>query len=128
EVDPNAPGTVYALDPCCQEMYRSTDGGASWAGTLQREASGLIVRGLRLNVNAFAIDPRNRRTLYIGGSFVQSGQPSGGRGVLNSADAVSSWILVNAGLPDTSDGFSTSLAIDPQNPSTLYMGTLKIAP
>jgi photosystem II stability/assembly factor-like uncharacterized protein len=125
EIDPQAPGTIYVSDTCCQEIYRSTDGGATWAGTLARDSSGLIVRGVRLNINAFAIDPRNPRTLYATGSFGQSGQPAGGRGAFKSADGGASWTLVNAGLPDASNccGSSASLAIDPQNPLTLYVGT-----
>jgi len=126
-VDPQS-SAVYVVDAGWQDLFKSTDGGASWAGTLAREPSGLVVRGARLNTNALAIDPRNPRTLYVAGSYIQSGQPSGGTGVIKSTDGGTSWNVMSSGLPSpSSSNFGvvfTSLAIDPQNTGTVYAGNL----
>jgi photosystem II stability/assembly factor-like uncharacterized protein len=127
-LDPQSSGTLYIVDAGWQDIFKSADGGASWAGTLAREPGGLVVRGARLNTNALAIDPRNPRTFYVAGSYIQSGQPSGGIGVIKSTDAGVSWSVMSSGLPaPSSSSFGvvfTSLAIDPQNPGTVYAGTL----
>jgi photosystem II stability/assembly factor-like uncharacterized protein len=117
-LDPQASGTIYIVDAGWQDIFKSTDGGASWAPTLAREPGGLVVRGARLNTNALAIDPRNPRTLYVAGSYGQSGQGSG-TGVIKSTDGGVSWTEVDSGLP----GYVNALAIDPQNSGTLYAGS-----
>jgi photosystem II stability/assembly factor-like uncharacterized protein len=55
-------------------------------------------------------DPRNQGTLYA----------SGWSGILKSTDGGASWRGVNSGLPG--GNCCGSLAIDPQNPNTIYAG------
>ena len=124
-LDPQNSNTIYIVDAGWQDLFKSTDGGATWAGTLAREPGGLVVRGARLNTNALVIDPRNPRTLYVAGSYGQSGQGSG-TGVIKSTDAGTNWSVTSSGLPGASNATGiviTSLAIDPQNSATVYAGT-----
>jgi len=113
-IDPSTPSTLYAgafadyLVGGGGNVYKSTDGGASWAGT------GLA----SLSVWALAIDPSTPSTLYAGGGLSPGGRD--GR-VFKSTNAGATWATANTGL-DTSRAVS-SLAIDPSRPSTLYAGT-----
>ena len=114
------------------QIFKSTDGGANWDTPLAREASGLVVKGARLNSfpgNALAIDPRNPRTVYVGGTYFTSVQKDAGIGVLKSLDGGATWSGVSSGLPSPNpasnqgnSAFVNTLAIDPQNPSTVYAG------
>jgi photosystem II stability/assembly factor-like uncharacterized protein len=116
EIDPQS--TIYAVDVCCVNIFKSSDGGSNW--TAVYDAS----RGARLYARALAIDPRNPRTVYAAGSFNQAGScPECGNGVFQSTDGGVHWSAVNSGLPAGSgDVVVTTLAIDAQNPSTVYAG------
>ena len=137
-IDPSNTSTLYAG---CQGtnlnggggLFKSTDGGATWNAA----SSGLpAVQAFptepwppNVRVNALAIDPvhpgsrgalRHRmareRTLYaaIGANV------SYGGGLFQSTDGAASWNAVNSGLPDSL--FINAVAVDPQNPNTLYVG------
>jgi photosystem II stability/assembly factor-like uncharacterized protein len=75
-------------------LYKSVDGGSTWPFSYQ-----WIIGP----VNALAIDPTNRTTLY-------AGVPEG---LFRSVDGGSNWN--NLGLMDV-----TSLALDPGDPNTIY--------
>jgi photosystem II stability/assembly factor-like uncharacterized protein len=115
---------LYLVDGCCQDTYKSTDGGASWTPGLGRDANGIVVRGARLNTNALAVDPQNSSTLYVAGSYIQSGQPSGGAGVIKSTDGGATWSVMSSGLPTVANQevLMTSIAIDPRNSGAVYAG------
>lgn len=91
-------------------VYKTTDGGASWtvAGT------GLAGQDIR----ALLIDPDNTLRIYAasGGSALNPG------GVFVSEDGGASWNSISAGLPLTS---ATALALDSSTPATptLYAGS-----
>ena len=98
-VDPQLPHTIYA---CCHPdggvdtgLWRSTDGGDSWVD------AGL--KGLR----SFAIDPQNSATLYAATDA----------GVFKSTNQGQSWNAINSGMLGTE---VYVLAIDPQDPNTVY--------
>lgn len=99
----------------------ATDSGTTWTA---------IGAGLPSNPNwmgALVIDPQNPSTLYAGtsgmGSDGSCDTPCSGfhDGVFKSTDAGTTWTAVNSGLTTT---HVASLAIDPQNPSRLYAGTI----
>jgi photosystem II stability/assembly factor-like uncharacterized protein len=116
-LDPENPATVYVGTAADEGgVFKSTDGGATWVA----ESSGLKWRvqvrnangttgqiTVTVGVNALAIDPGHRATLYAG---------TGG-GVYTSTDAGKSWRTLNTGL---SVHDVRALALDA---GTLYAGT-----
>jgi photosystem II stability/assembly factor-like uncharacterized protein len=137
-VDPRNPGTIYASGMV--GLFKSTDGGASWAtvgtsglrnlavdpqksdtlyavsdgrGILKSTDGGTSWRAVLADATGWvAVTPAadGASTVYAGGSSL---------GVWKSLDGGSSWTLANSGLIGTS---VDSLAIDPQDPQTLYAG------
>ncbi len=115
---PGLPGFVYALasDPEYENalwaatdkgLYQSSDGGEQW-GSVQSLA------GAR--VTALTFSPADPKMLYV---YVPD------RGLLTSRDGMASFEKLEPGLPkDASIGY---LAIDPQNPSTIYAATYNAA-
>ena len=105
---------IGSYDPDGAKIFKSTDGGARW---------NVANSGLEGNsVSALAIDPQNTSTLYA----ASNGYDSSGRfisGVFKSIDGGANWDPnpVAAGLPDRLS--VNILALDGQNPSTLYAGT-----
>jgi photosystem II stability/assembly factor-like uncharacterized protein len=123
-IDPQSPDTVYA-GIGYGGVFKSTDGGASWSAV----SSGLPttpngVAACVPNSNAYVavtilvIDPQNPSTL-----FAQTGGPGSisckAAGIYKSTDGGTTWSAANSGF-----GFPgpvvTTLAIDPQNSSTVY--------
>jgi hypothetical protein len=105
-VDPQDSQTVYAATNG-QGVFKSTDGGATWlainAGLTNLVTS--LSRGLW-------IDPRDSQVLYAGTRG----------GVFQSSNGGASWAPINDGLGDLN---ILALAMDPQDPDTLYAGTLR---
>ncbi len=101
-IDPEDPDLMYTatkngqnkgfcernLDSFCGTVMRSSDGGFSWSE---------ITEGLPVHAEYYmvAIDPRDRRVLYLSSS----------RGVWVSPDRGESWTLMNDGLPDIVEFF-----------------------
>jgi hypothetical protein len=117
-IDPQNPKTVYA--GANGEIFKSTDAGMSWT------AAGSGLPAIRNWISALIIDPENPNTLYAGTSGAPVGEcsiPCGdfNDGVFRSTDAGATWVAVKAGLTTP---HVSSLAIDPQNPSRLYAGTI----
>jgi len=102
-VDPQNPNTLYAA--ASLGLFKSIDGGANW-----RRSAGLEP----VWVTSILVDPQNSNNLYA---------TSWAR-VFKSKDAGTSWNAMNF-QPATGSlnhpGFFV-LAIDPQNPATLYAG------
>jgi photosystem II stability/assembly factor-like uncharacterized protein len=120
-IDPQDTSTLYA-GTFGAGVFKSTDGGASWSSV----SSGLPLNCTFIGVKYLAIDPQNPSTLYVyerNDCF-----PSTYPGVYKSTDGGASWSAgaVNFGMPTPPNGayvLVNALAIDPQNPSTLYAGT-----
>lgn len=88
-------------------IYRSDDGGKSWKnmGLKNSEHIGRIV-----------IDPRDSNVVYVAAQGPLWG-PGGDRGLFKTTDGGKSWKKV---LEISENTGVTDIAIDPQNPDTLY--------
>ena len=101
-IDPSNPQVILA-GTRFSEIFRSTDGGASWTPQTLGGA------GLTLETTAFARDPGNPQRVYAASS----------RGLLLSLNGGESWgFFGNAGIS------FFSVAVDPTAPSTLYAGNV----
>ena len=101
-VDPQNSANVYVA--AGGRVFRSTDGGRSWAGGLQ----------LDLRIDALAVDPHRPSILYAGT----------GSGVFKSVDAGRSWVPSGLGFPQPGgyrgEGNVSSLVVDPTDSSVVY--------
>lgn len=130
-MDPNNPQVIYAgtgegvfanHSRYGLGLYKSTDGGDTWAHLAQETFAGRCF-------SKIIVDPSNSQVLYASitraGGFpamaAAKNHPgaAGPRGVFRSSDGGETWLLL-PGLPDLC---ITDLAMDPQNPSTLYAAT-----
>jgi photosystem II stability/assembly factor-like uncharacterized protein len=107
-VHPTRRGTAYA--GTTQGIFRTADGGAHWL-PVSPALDELLVYTL-------AFSPASPRTLFAGTSLGPQGVRTGG--VFKSTDASSTWRFSSAGLRALS---ANILAIDPKNPSNLWLGT-----
>jgi photosystem II stability/assembly factor-like uncharacterized protein len=109
---PGAPATIYVaaaplffgLEEAGGGVFKSTDGGATWAAA----SSGLERSGF---LSDLAIDPQTPATLYA----------AAGNRVFKSVDGAASWIDSGAGLRPGAT--VNTVVVDPVQPSTLYAGT-----
>lgn len=87
-------------------IYRSTDGGATWAPANDASIA-------NLGFASIAVNPADPQIVYAG-SY-------GGGGIFKTTDGGTSWSPVNSGL---APGYSIyrALAIDPDSPETIYAG------
>ena len=113
-VDPSAPETVYAgsghAGMLVGTVFKSTNGGGIWAPA----NTGLP----DVFVRALVIDPQTTSTIYAGTSGAFIGPVFSG--MFKSIDGGMNWTpLATTPAP----GSVTSVALDPQNPTTVYVGT-----
>jgi hypothetical protein len=121
-IDPSNPSTVYV--GCTGPMstggggvFKSTDRGATWsAASVDLPVDQTVPSSPNIRIQALLIDPKNPSTLYA-----LSAYPAGiFGGIFKSTDGAATWSSAYSGLPGNLIPFN-SLAIDPQNPSTLYV-------
>jgi photosystem II stability/assembly factor-like uncharacterized protein len=100
--------TVYATELCCG-LVKTTDGGKSWERDWAFTAADPL---------ALAIDPSNPSVLYAGDAGPNR------FGLIKSTDGGKTWTCQVGPCPNSSwtGGIVLSLAIDPFNPSTLFIG------
>lgn len=104
-IDPSVPSTLYAATE--GSLYKSTDSGATW-NHLAGGPNGDIVSGVEIASSS---------TIYVSTYY---------SGVWKTVNGGTTWNQVNNGYPTR--GFqqypeaATSLSIDPNSPSTLYVG------
>jgi len=122
-IDPVNSSTLYA--GTSQGIFKSTDGGTSWNSA----NSGIPVLtdnvpALPYSVPCLAIDPLNPSTLYAveNGYAVAPDTVIVAGGLFKSADGGGSWNPLNLGLPPNSS--IDAVAVNPQNPSTLYVASI----
>jgi photosystem II stability/assembly factor-like uncharacterized protein len=100
-----APDSAVYLGLDGGEIWRTTDGGASWTRPSSQ----------RLAVHQFAFDPGSPPTLYAA---------SWDSGVLRSTDRGGSWTDISKGLAGPHAAYQvSSVAVVPDSPSTLLAGT-----
>jgi len=103
---PSNPDRMYLSSSNALPIY-SNDGGASWSKCGDSRAySGFSVSNTR-----FAVHPSDSNTVFLG---------STGYGILKSNDGCHSWKFSNSGLDSLS---VNTIAIDPNNPDIVYIGT-----
>lgn len=111
-VPSTSPNTVYAA-ASGGGFSRSLDGGATWTNQL--------LPGLPQSIS-IAVDPTDSQVVYAGTFF---------QGVFKSIDGGNTWTQSNNGLgsqitnfsPNQSGAVVFSIAIDPTNRNTIYLGT-----
>jgi photosystem II stability/assembly factor-like uncharacterized protein len=107
----NDESSVFVCDHDKPGIYRSTDGGATWAA-INAGLGTIHLNFLRTDViSSLIIDPHDTGTLYAATSQ---------NGVFRSRDAGGSWQALNSGLTVLA---VHALALDPQDRSKLYAGT-----
>jgi photosystem II stability/assembly factor-like uncharacterized protein len=105
-IDPATPSTVYAAADWAG-VLKSTDGGATW----QQTAPGPFM------TQSLAIDPLNPTTIYAADTFVGDEGFTWPGGVFKSIDGGDTWTVTGLAA-----GIFGGLAIDPQTPTTIYVG------
>lgn len=114
EMIPNDFNTMYAC-AASGGIFKTTDGGASWAPIFDNNSS--------LSIGDLAIAPSNSNILYCGTGEANAGGGSlcyDGAGIFRSADAGATWNY--CGLNVTRN--TGRIAIDPKNPDRLYAATM----
>ncbi len=142
-IDPLNHSTIYAADAATPGgVYKSINGGTSWTqlgtvtfgrsiavspltagllyiqtdqGLLRSVDGGASFTALPNRLGKVVFDPVSPSTLYL----LTNTFSSNPEGLLKSTDNGQTWIAVNKGLNSPQP---TALAIDPQKPSTLYLG------
>ncbi|HUL72264.1 MAG TPA: hypothetical protein VLT86_04135 [Vicinamibacterales bacterium] len=112
-VDPTDTNIIY-IGTAQGGVWKTTDGGLSWAPKTDNEIS--------LAIGSLVMDPGNHLVLYAGtgeGNF--SGDSYYGNGILKSSDGGSSWTTL-AQATFTGTRFSR-LAVTPGTPSRLFAAT-----
>ncbi|KAB8145684.1 hypothetical protein F8S13_00945 [Chloroflexia bacterium SDU3-3] len=112
---PSAPGTIYItsirtyhLQPGVVGVYRSTDGGTTWASI---STQNLII--------SLVIDPTNPQQMYAGCSlFIASSGISSGGGILRSSDGGATWEAISSGLPEKTS--IPTLLLESGTPTSIY--------
>jgi Tol biopolymer transport system component/photosystem II stability/assembly factor-like uncharacterized protein len=84
-------------------LYRTTDGGASWSAAAGATAGS--------GISAIEYAPSNPQIIYL----------ANGSAVRKTTDGGTTWKTLNTGLPTS--GSLATLAVDPQDPSTVYVGS-----
>ena len=110
-VDPRNSSTLYGTN--AHELFKSTDGGLTW----NPFGPSCLYTGI-----SFVMDPSNPSTLYVGYDASYSYCVDGG--MFKSTNGGATWNPARTGLPVSQPGRFLAgvraLAIDPNNPSTLY--------
>jgi len=108
-IAPSAPTTLYVSLRFAGThdigVYKTTDGGKTW--TLAGQSSSIW--------EILEVDPRTPDIVYASGADSWEGS-----GIFKSTDGGITWRAINTGL---SNLHVNALAIDPQTPTTLYLGT-----
>jgi photosystem II stability/assembly factor-like uncharacterized protein len=108
--NPTNPNIIY-LGAAFGGVWKSTNGGTTWANMSDYEAS--------LSSGALAIDPTNTNIIYYGtGEATYSGASYYGRGLLKSTNGGLSWVNYTSGLPSST--YCSRIVIRPNHPSEIF--------
>jgi photosystem II stability/assembly factor-like uncharacterized protein len=122
-IDPQNPDTLYVADG--SQIFKSTDGGASWNAASTGLPAPPAQSAGSINVLSVAVNPQTPDVVY---ALIYENL-FGGQGEANesyfflatSTDGAASWTL--GADPNLSAADLFSIAPDPQNAGTLYLGT-----
>jgi photosystem II stability/assembly factor-like uncharacterized protein len=114
-VDPLTPSIIYATGH--SSIFKSTDGAVSWR---------LSDSGAGPDIRTMVIDPKNPNILYVVVEGFDDAHEGPFTKLLKSIDSGTTWNPATNG-PIERD-LITSLAIDPQTPTTLYAGATPSGP
>ncbi len=106
-LNPLSPPTLFA-GSSGQGLFRSRDGGDTWAAVNNGLPQGVTV-------NSVALDQTQVGLVYVGTDA----------GVFLSKDNGDHWQRAAQGLPAGADGAVTALLLNPDDPTTLYAGTAR---
>ncbi len=124
--DPVSPSTIYAgtNGGLFAAIYKTVDAGSTWKIISDRTPLQDPTFATVPSINTIVVDPASPSTVYVG---TQSEFPPSQEGkVFKSTDGGATWLQATSGL--ATNGFIpavTALALDPQQSSTLYAGTLR---
>lgn len=111
-------------------LYKSTDGGATWAKILGDGLGNTGIDDQYTGVSEVHLDPRNPDVVYAVAwqrfrnvAVLLDGGP--GSGIHKSEDGGATWRELTKGLPEEDKG-KIGLAISPQNPDVVY-ATIELA-
>jgi photosystem II stability/assembly factor-like uncharacterized protein len=110
-LDPLVSGTIYA-GTVNSGIFKSTDGGNNWSEVFTPTTS--VELFCFQGIKEIAIDPVNPATVFA----LTGGQL--GKFVLKSTDGGAKWDIL---IPDMFAGLVGSIAISPEEPTTIYAGT-----
>lgn len=115
-LDPHDPETLWIGFLGQRAIYKSTDGGASWA----LRANGLVDEGL--TIRGFAVDPQNSNIVYAAGEVstgIQGAMFDKTRGVVyRTTDGGTHWSVFWRG-----DNLARYVWIDPRDSNVIYIST-----
>jgi photosystem II stability/assembly factor-like uncharacterized protein len=100
-----------------KDVFKSTDGGASFSDGISPPQSGCILGGFSAVSTLMAMDPVDPNTLYLG----ETEDEDGAYALLKSTDGGQNWRSIwDYGTPTPLQSDLNALAIDPVHPTTLY--------
>lgn len=102
-IAPSAPNIFYAAGHMMDGMYKSLDGGQTWASIGD-------AFGGKPSVNVMTVDPNNSQIVYV--SIVNAG-------LFRTSNGGATWQPIGQGI----NGEVKALAIDPNNQQVLYAGS-----
>lgn len=104
---------TYFMGACGGGVWKTTDGGATWACVSDGTFGG--------SIGAVAVAPSNPQVVYVGtGEKTWRGNVSSGDGLWKSSDAGASWTF--CGLPDSRH--ISRIRIHPTNPDLVYAAVM----
>lgn len=125
-IDPSQPSILYAGSEGQPfgGVLKSIDGGVTWKNVTGR--SDMSDFSGQPNVTSVVLGSPNTSIIYA--ATQDKAYNTLGKGIFKSSDAGQTWLAINDGLPSAT-GYGhhpiaiVSLAIDPNQPSTLYAGS-----
>jgi photosystem II stability/assembly factor-like uncharacterized protein len=114
-VDPNDPEVIY-IGGAYGGVWKTTDGGATWRTTFDKQSS--------LAIGSIAIDPSNPRTIYVGTGELRVASNIGfmADGVFKSTDAGETW--TNIGL--NSLAAVAKIQVHKDRPNIIYVASAQL--
>ncbi len=110
-IDPKNPQILYAGGEQ-DGIYKSTDGGTSWHQIFADFSCGSI-----------AVDPNNNLNVFAGSRSDWWYRPEIKKGIYQSGDGGNTWIRIDDDVTESPLASISSLAVDPFQKGTLYVGT-----